>query len=260
MRKYIEEIKAKFQKDDTTLKGLLVEKKDLLPKHIAMIMDGNGRWAKKRGLPRMAGHKAGMQTVKQITRESSNLGIEFLTLYAFSTENWKRPDDEVSFLMRLPEEYLQSELNELIKNNVQVKMIGNATQLPDYTRKAIEVAVNETKHNNGMVLNFALNYGSRLEIIEAVKEIAVEVRNGLLDVEDVVEETLESKLMTNGLPDPDLLIRTSGEMRLSNFLLWQLAYTEFYFTETLWPDFSVTEYYRVIHNYMKRARRYGGLN
>ncbi len=259
MRKYWNAILSHFRKKDSSMKALLLEKKELIPKHVAMIMDGNGRWAKKRGFPRVAGHKAGMQTVKLMTETSAAIGVRYLTLYAFSTENWKRPEEEVSFLMKLPEEYLQTELSELIKNNVKVTMIGDPSQLPEYTRKAIKEAIEKTKNNTGMVLNFALNYGSRLEMIEAVKDIATEVKQNKLAVKDITETMLSDRLMTRELPDPDLLIRTSGELRLSNFLLWQLAYTEFYFSETLWPDFTVDEYYQAIHNYMTRARRYGGL-
>ncbi|OEH85848.1 isoprenyl transferase [Desulfuribacillus stibiiarsenatis] len=248
-----------LRKNNNVDKNIFSEKKELIPKHIAIIMDGNGRWANKRGLPRIAGHKAGMNVVKEITRESSNLGIQYLTLYAFSTENWKRPTDEVNFLMKLPEEYLQSELKDLVKNNVQVRMIGDIQQLPDFTRRAVEQAIEDTKGNTGLVLNFALNYGSRLEMLTAIKEIANDISNHKIKIDDITEASISSRLMTAGIPDPDLLIRTSGEIRLSNFLLWQLAYTEFYFSDTLWPDFSMDEYHMAIANYMKRARRYGGL-
>jgi undecaprenyl diphosphate synthase len=259
MKKLLDTIVSIFNNDKSSKRDLILERKDLIPRHIAIIMDGNGRWAKKRGFPRIAGHKAGMQTVKSITTVSSDIGIECLTLYAFSTENWKRPEDEVNFLMKLPEQYIQTELAELIKNNVKVTMIGDAKLLPVHTRNAIEDAMEQTKHNTGMILNFALNYGSRLEIIEAVKDIAADVQANRLEITDIDDQIFSNKLMTCKFPDPDLLIRTSGELRLSNFLLWQLAYTEFYFSETLWPDFSVDEYYLAIYNYMKRARRYGGL-
>jgi len=259
MKKLLDTIISIFNSNKSIKRDLILERKDLIPKHIAIIMDGNGRWAKKRGFPRVAGHKAGMQTVKSITTTSSEIGIQCLTLYAFSTENWKRPEDEVNFLMKLPEQYIQTELADLIKNNVKVTMIGDSKLLPIHTRKAIEDAMEQTKHNTGMILNFALNYGSRLEIIEAVKDIATDVQANRLQVADINEQIFSNKLMTYKYPDPDLLIRTSGELRLSNFLLWQLAYTEFYFSETLWPDFSVDEYYLAIYNYMKRARRYGGL-
>ncbi|WP_240675701.1 isoprenyl transferase [Ammoniphilus sp. CFH 90114] len=232
---------------------------DNIPKHIAIIMDGNGRWAKKRGLPRVAGHRAGMKTVKEITRAADDIGVKALTLYAFSTENWKRPKDEVEYLMRLPQEYLLTELKELIEQNVQVRMLGNKDQLPDYTIKAVLEAQEKTKNNTGLILNFALNYGSRDEMLHAIRCIADEVKKGNLDVEGITEKAMERHLFTVGLPDPDLLIRTSGEVRLSNFMLWQLAYSELYFSEVYWPDFNRDEFYKAIYEYQHRNRRYGGV-
>lgn len=234
-------------------------KKQSIPSHIAIIMDGNGRWAKKRALPRVAGHREGMKVVRKITKLANELGVKVLTLYAFSTENWKRPKTEVDFLMRLPEEYLNTFLPELIEENVQVKMIGYKENLPKYTINAIEKAMNSTKDNDGLVLNFALNYGSRAEIVDGVKRILKDYKNGIIS-EDLINEELFSKyLMTSGLGDPDLLIRTSGEIRLSNFMLWQLAYTEFWFTDVLWPDFNEEHFVEAIEVFQKRQRRFGGV-
>jgi undecaprenyl diphosphate synthase len=230
-----------------------------IPKHVAIIMDGNGRWAKKRALPRVAGHRAGMKTVKEITKAADDMGVEVLTLYAFSTENWKRPADEVEYLMRLPQEYLATELDELIERNVQIRILGYEQDLPDYTLKAVSDAQEKTRSNTGLILNFALNYGSRAEMITAVKEIAREVKEGTLDIEQIDDETFSSHLTTKGMPDPDLLIRTSGELRLSNFMLWQLAYSEFLFSDVYWPDFSRKDFYEAIKEYQQRNRRYGAL-
>lgn len=231
----------------------------VIPSHIAIIMDGNGRWAKKRSLPRVAGHHEGMKTVRKITRLSNNLGVDVLTLYAFSTENWKRPKIEVDFLMRLPEEFLNTFLPELVVENVKVEMMGDHTNLPAHTLKAISKAKEATKDNTGLILNFALNYGSRSEIVDSVKALAEQVAEGTLNPADITEAHISSGLMTKSLPEPDLLIRTSGEVRLSNFMLWQLAYTEFWFTDTLWPDFNEDSLIDAVENYQKRNRRYGGL-
>ncbi|MWC26533.1 isoprenyl transferase [Paenibacillus sp. MMS18-CY102] len=232
---------------------------DNVPKHVAIIMDGNGRWAKSRGLPRVAGHHTGMKVVKQITMAADRLGIQYLTLYAFSTENWKRPKAEVDFLMRLPQEFLSIELEELIANNVQVRMMGYREALPSHTIRALEEAIERTANNTGLILNFALNYGSRTEMTDAVKRIAEAVRDGELTPEQIDESTISERLFTNGLPDPDLLIRTSGELRLSNFMLWQLAYSEMWFTDVYWPEFSESHFHEAIAEYQRRARRYGGL-
>jgi undecaprenyl diphosphate synthase len=230
-----------------------------IPSHIAIIMDGNGRWAKKRGLPRVAGHREGMKTVKQITHAAHDLGVNILTLYAFSTENWKRPKQEVDYLMRLPQEFLLSELDELIEKNVRVRMIGEEHGLPDFTIRAIKEAAQKTASNTGLLLNFALNYGSRAEIVRTVQYFAEEVQSGRLSIEEIQDRLISSRLFTGGLPDPDLLIRTSGELRLSNFMLWQLAYTELWFTDVLWPDFSVSHFHEAIQEYQRRARRYGAV-
>lgn len=230
-----------------------------IPYHLAIIMDGNGRWAKKRGLPRIAGHREGMNVVKKITREASHLGIKVLTLYAFSTENWKRPKDEVDFLMKLPEQFLSSFLPELIEENVQVQLMGDAASLPQHTLQAVETAKKKTAENDGMILNFALNYGSRYEIIEAIKKVVNDSEQGKIDVDDIDDRLFSSYLFSQDIPDPDLLIRTSGEVRLSNFMLWQLAYTELWFTDVYWPDFTEATLHEGINAFQKRARRYGGV-
>lgn len=230
-----------------------------IPNHIAIIMDGNGRWAKKRALPRMAGHHEGMKVVRRVTKQANALGVNALTLYAFSTENWKRPKIEVDYLMKLPEEFLTTFLPELIEENVQVRVMGDKNRLPGHTLKAVNKAIEDTKSNDGLILNFALNYGSRTEIISAVQEIAKEVESGKLKKEDIDESIFSNYLMTQTLPDPDLLIRTSGEIRLSNFMLWQLAYTEFWFTDVLWPDFDEQCLLQAIHTYQQRGRRFGGV-
>ena len=238
-------------------KGLV--KDECIPSHIAIIMDGNGRWAKKRTMPRIKGHHEGMNTVKKITRYASKLGVKVLTLYAFSTENWKRPKTEVEFLMSLPGQFLNSFLPELMELNIRVEMIGDKTVLPIHTQKALDAAMDTTKDNDGLILNFAMNYGSRDEIVRAMKEMMAEVQAGTLTMEDITEERVTDYLMTAHLPEPDLLIRTSGEVRLSNFMLWQLAYTEFWFTDTLWPDFDEKCLQEAIEVYQNRNRRYGGL-
>lgn len=230
-----------------------------IPKHVAIIMDGNGRWAKKRALPRIAGHHEGMKTVRKITKLASRIGISALTLYAFSTENWKRPKTEVDYLMSLPEEFLGSFLPELIEENVKVNVIGDMDRLPVHTKQAVKRAIKDTKHNTGLILNFALNYGSRAEIINAIKQISTDVKNGVLDESEIDDRCFSQYLMTNGFNDPDLLIRTSGEIRLSNFMLWQLAYTELLFMDVLWPDFSDEHLLEAVESFQSRSRRYGGL-
>ncbi|WEK56158.1 MAG: isoprenyl transferase [Candidatus Cohnella colombiensis] len=230
-----------------------------IPEHVAIIMDGNGRWAKARGLPRIAGHHSGMKAIKRITKAADRIGVKVLTLYAFSTENWKRPKPEVEFLMKLPQEFLSLELDELVENNVQVKMMGNRDPLPNHTVIAVEEAVKRTQHNTGLILNFALNYGSRDEMVEVARELAKDAVSGKLDPDSITEQHFSNRLLSNGLPDPDLLIRTSGELRLSNFMLWQLAYSEFWFTDVYWPDFSEEHLMDAIREYQRRARRYGGI-
>ncbi len=231
-----------------------------IPTHVAIIMDGNGRWAKKRNMPRVKGHYEGMQTVKKITKYASKLGIQYLTLYAFSTENWARPKEEVSYLMDLPEKMFMSFMPELMENNVKVEVIGVVEKLPESTRKAVEDAIEQTKNNTGLKLVFALNYGSKDEIVTAVKRIAQGAANNEYKVEEIDEQLISDNLFTKDTPDPDLLIRTSGEQRISNFLLWQIAYSEFIFTKVAWPDFVEEEFYKALLEYQSRDRRFGGLN
>lgn len=234
-------------------------KLDNIPKHVAIIMDGNGRWASKKGLPRIAGHKEGMDVVQKIVRAAVKYDIKVLTLYAFSTENWRRPKSEVDYLMRLPKEFLHIYLPDMIRNNVKIETIGEFSALPPHTKKAIVYAKEKTAHNDGLLLNFALNYGSRYEITQAIKHVVRDVKAGKIEEEALDEELISTYMYTNGLDDPDLLIRTSGEQRLSNFLLWQLAYTEFWFTDTLWPDFNEEIFHQALLDYQSRKRRYGGI-
>lgn len=244
---------AAFLERMATVKGREV------PAHVAIIMDGNGRWAKQRKLPRIAGHHEGMKTVRKITRFANELGIQVLTLYAFSTENWKRPKMEIDFLMKLPVEFLSTYLPELIEKNVKVEMIGNLDSLPEHTKKAIHRAIKLTENNDGLILNFAMNYGSRHELVTSVKEIATEVANGTIAIDDIDDNLIQSHLMTAHLPEPDLLIRTSGEVRLSNFMLWQLAYAEFSFVRVLWPDFDEECLLSAIEEFQMRNRRFGSV-
>lgn len=230
-----------------------------IPKHIAVIMDGNGRWAKMRSLPRVAGHRAGMKTVKEIVKAADEIGVQVMTMYAFSTENWKRPAEEVDFLMRLPQEFLSTELDELIERNVKLSLVGGKEGLPSHTLQAMEQAEKKTKDNTGLQLNFALNYGGRTEIVKAVTELTQLVSEGKLSAAEITEEKISQHLYTHKNPDPDLLIRTSGEIRLSNFMLWQLAYTELWFTDVLWPDFNKEHFYQAIAEYQGRTRRYGAV-
>jgi len=224
-----------------------------IPEHVAIIMDGNGRWAKKRGLPRAAGHKIGIESVRDIVETCSQLGIKFLTLYTFSTENWKRPKDEVSTLMRLLLRSLKKEIDELNKNNVKLSAIGNIASLPVEVQDELNEAVAKTEKNNGLVLNLALSYSGRWEIMEAVKKIIA----GNLKADQIDEKSFSAFLTTKNIPDPDLLIRTSGEMRVSNFLLWQIAYAEIFISDILWPDFRRKYLYEAIKNFQKRERRFG---
>lgn len=232
---------------------------DNLPNHIAIIMDGNGRWAKKKLRPRNFGHQEGMKRVIEIVEASTKLGIEYLTLYAFSTENWKRPMNEIDGLMKILVIYIRNELDRLIKNNVKINILGDIAPFPSLAKDEVIRAIETTKHNNGMNLNIALNYGGRVDIIRGVKDILKDVEVGNIKVEDIDEESFSKYLYTRGQPDPDLLIRPSGEMRLSNFLLYQMAYTEFWFSDILWPDFKEENLYKAILDYQKRNRRYGGI-
>ena len=230
-----------------------------LPQHLAVIMDGNGRWAERRHLPRVAGHRAGVKAAREVIETCSRLNVPCLTLYAFSLENWRRPQAEVDFLMRLLREYLKRELPEIHKNNIRLLVIGRSGQLPEGVRKDIQDAMQLTARNTGMKLVVALNYGGRAELVDAFNTMLDHVRANGLSAFRADEQTISEHLYTAGLPDPDLLIRTSGEMRVSNFLLWQIAYAEIYVTETLWPDFSRARLLEALVDYQQRERRYGGL-
>ncbi|RKL66537.1 isoprenyl transferase [Salipaludibacillus neizhouensis] len=229
------------------------------PEHIAIIMDGNGRWAQKRGKPRVAGHKEGLSAVVKIVKAAAKCKVKILTLYTFSTENWKRPKSEIDFILRLPKEFLHFYLPDIISNNVRIKAIGNMEELPENTREAIQYAIDSTKDNDGLQLNIALNYGSRQEIVIGMKEMFADIRDSKLSLDKVDEQQFSGYLYTAGMTSPDLLIRTGGEKRLSNFLLWQMAYTEFLFTDVLWPDFSEKEFIHALEEYRHRKRRYGGI-
>ena len=230
-----------------------------LPRHVAIIMDGNGRWATRRGLPRVAGHREGVSTARTIIRAAGELGVSYLTLYAFSTENWSRPEAEVSMLMRLLEEAIHRELPELMERNVRLRVIGRGHGVPVPVRRGLDRVVEATRENTGLNLLMAFNYGGRDELIDAVRSIAGRVARGELQPEAITEADVSGALYTAGTPDPDLLIRTSGEMRVSNFLLWQIAYTELWITPTLWPDFQAPDLYRAIAEFQGRARRFGGV-
>lgn len=232
-------------------------KKELLPKHVAVIMDGNGRWAKRRGLPRIMGHKRGVDILKDLLRCCQDWGIKALTVYAFSTENWGRPQEEVEFLMTLFQRVLRQELREMLEENVKISFVGNLLALPNALQAEINKSIEETKNNHGIKFNVATNYGGREEIIQACRAIAEKVDKGLLQPDEINQAVFEHHLYTTGNCDPDLIIRTSGEMRLSNFLLWQSAYSEIYFTDTLWPDFDRNEFKKALFAYQQRERRFG---
>ena len=240
-----------------------MEEKRIMPKHIAIIMDGNGRWAERNKVNRLQGHNQGMLTMKEIIKRSSVLGIKYLTVYAFSTENWKRSQEEVGGIFKLLVKFVASELKELNDNNVRVHILGDYTEkVPKDAVDSIKKALETTKDNTGLQFNIALNYGSRMEIVRGIKDIAKKIKNEELDIDSIDEELVSRTLYTgdeNGnIPDPELIIRTSGEERLSNFLLWQAAYSEFFFTDTLWPDFTPEEYENIIDEFLKRDRRFGG--
>jgi len=228
-----------------------------IPNHIAIIMDGNGRWAKERMLPRSMGHKAGVETIRRILKEATRLGVKNLTLYAFSTENWGRPKDEVGALMKLLVTYLRKELDECHKNGVRMNVFGDTTQLPKECQEALDDALETTKNNTRINLNFALNYGGRDEIIRAIKLMYSDINKNIIKEEDINSELIENYLYTKGIPDPDLIIRPSGEQRLSNFLLWQCAYSEFWYSDINWPDFKEEDLRRAISDYQNRDRRFG---
>ena len=231
---------------------------DKIPAHIAIIMDGNGRWAKSRFMPRTYGHKVGVETIRKVVKECSRLGVKYLTLYAFSTENWKRPKEEVSALMGLLVKYLRNELEEL-HNNVKILTIGDISKLPQACIEELDHAKEKTKDNTGLVMSLALNYGGRNDLVNAVKNISQEVVDGKISVDDIGDDLISSHLSTKESPDPDLVVRTSGEQRLSNFLLWELAYSEFYFADIHWPDFDEKELQKAIFAYQSRDRRFGGI-
>jgi len=246
----------------TVKKDALLKKhhlKPVLPKHVAIIMDGNGRWAKKRHLPRIAGHRAGAHSIRELVRLAGELGIEALTLYAFSTENWKRPRQEVRLLMQLLKQYLRQEVKELLQNNVRLQTIGQAEDLPAEIQQELKRSIKATAHCTGLTLVLALSYSGRADITSAVKRIAGEVKKGKLNPNAINEKTITSALSTAQLPEVDFLIRTSGEMRVSNFLLWELAYSEFYITKTLWPDFKTKYFITALKDFQSRQRRFGGV-
>jgi len=230
-----------------------------VPNHVAIILDGNGRWAKSKGMPRNYGHKAGSKNVEDMCEIIYNRGVQYFTVYAFSTENWNRPDSEVSALMTLLRNYMKTSIKRANKNNMRVRVIGDKSRLDPDLQESIEKLENETSQNTGLQFTIAINYGSRDEMLRGVKKIAEKLSKGEIKTDDITEEMITAQLDTWELPDPDLLIRTSGEQRLSNFLLWQLAYSEFYFTEKHWPDFDAEELERAIESYNKRDRRYGGI-
>lgn len=228
-----------------------------IPQHVAIIMDGNGRWARQKALARIGGHEEGVKRVEDIITAAPKYGVKYLTLYAFSKENWQRPKHEVDFLMRLLSDYLDKKRADLKKNNIKFQAIGRIGDLPEEIQKKIAINVEESKSHTGLVVTFAFSYSSRIEIIDACQEIAREVAAGKLKLDAITEDTISNHLYTAGLPDPDLLIRTSGEMRISNFLLWQISYSELYFTEKMWPEFTPGEFEKAIQEYQKRERRFG---
>lgn len=231
--------------------------KNRLPVHVAVIMDGNGRWAKQRGLDRSEGHVEGVNTVRRITEIASEVGVKYLTLYTFSTENWNRPKDEVDALMNLIVVAIERETPDLIKNNVRLSMIGDSSRMPEFAVNRLNACIQDTSHCNGLNLVLALSYSSRQELVSAVKSIAEQAKNGTLSIDDINEEAISNSLYTSNMPDPDLLIRTAGDLRISNYLLWQIAYAELYFTDKFWPDFSKDDFCQAIIDFQSRERRFG---
>lgn len=229
----------------------------VLPRHVAVIMDGNGRWAKARNLPRVEGHRQGAESVRAIVKTAGEIGIKYLTLYAFSVENWNRPKDEVDMLMKYLARYLKNEAAELDRSNVRLEIIGQIYRLPEAVQEQLKKTIAMLSRNNGLTLVLALSYSGRSEIVNAVRSIAAQVKQGRMDPEEITEQTVSQHLYTSNIPDPDLLIRTSGEMRVSNFLLWQISYSEFVVTSTLWPDFRKAEFFAALEAYAKRHRRFG---
>ena len=238
---------------------LSAEARASLPQHVAVIMDGNGRWAKQHGLPRVEGHRRGADSAREIIRTAGELGIKYLTLYAFSAENWNRPKDEVEALMKYLVHYLKTETPELNKSNVHLEVIGQIYRLPENVQEHLKKSIATLSKNNGLTLVMALSYGSRIEIVDAVRRISEEVKRGKLDPADINENVISDHLWTRNIPDPDLLVRTSGEMRVSNFLLWQISYAELVITPTLWPDFKKPQFFAALEEYARRNRRFGGV-
>lgn len=232
--------------------------KNKLPQHLAIIMDGNGRWAEKKGLPRSAGHREGTKTVRRVITSCLNFNIPILTLFAFSTENWKRPKNEINYLIKLFERVLNKEKENFIKNNIKINFIGRLNELPNSLNKTMNVLSKSTRKNNKLILNIAINYGGRAEIVDAFKSIALKIVENKINIKEINENIIRDNLYTHNLPDPDLLIRTAGEMRISNFMIWQVAYTEFWVTPIFWPDFSENNLIEAIVNFQKRVRKYGG--
>ncbi len=241
---------------DISIENIL---KDEVPNHIAIIMDGNGRWAEKRGLSRSNGHREGMERVIEIVKSSVNIGVKHLSLFAFSTENWKRPKKEISAIMNLLVVFIDRQLKRLVENDIKLNIMGDISELPEKSRKAVEIAVKKTNNNKKMILNIALNYGGQNEIVYSIKKIFKDIEKGIITIDEINEKKVYDYLYTKGQPDPDLLIRPSGELRISNFMIYQIAYTEFYFSDVLWPDFVEEEYYKAILDYQKRNRRFGGI-
>jgi undecaprenyl diphosphate synthase len=250
--------KTEKQSDENLQENL--KKSGEIPRHIAIIMDGNGRWARKRGLPRVAGHKRGVETVRDIVEACAQVGVKFLTLYTFSTENWKRPKDEVSTLMRLLLKSLKDRADELNENNIKLTTIGDVNAFPEVVQKRLYEDIERTKNNKRMTLNLALSYSGRWELLEAIKNIGRQIEQGKLNIDQINEQLVSESLTTKNIPDPDLLIRTSGEFRVSNFLLWQIAYTEFFITDVYWPDFSRKHLYEAIKDFQGRERRFGKIS
>ncbi|MBL9127074.1 MAG: isoprenyl transferase [Verrucomicrobiales bacterium] len=238
---------------------LTAEARANLPRHVAIIMDGNGRWAKKRGLPRVEGHRQGAESVRTLVRAAGEVGLRYLSLYAFSVENWNRPKDEVDTLMKYLARYLKNEIGELDRNNVRLEAIGQIWRLPEFVQEQLRKTRAALAKNNGLTLILCLSYGGRTEIVDAVREIAAQAKAGCIDPAEINERTVAEHLYTRNWPDPDLLIRTSGELRISNFLLWQISYAEFVVTDTLWPEFRKPQFYAALEEYTRRHRRFGGL-
>ncbi|MGC8989717.1 MAG: isoprenyl transferase [Verrucomicrobiia bacterium] len=238
---------------------LSAEARAALPTHVAIIMDGNGRWAKQRHLPRVEGHRHGVESVRAVVRAAGELGIKYLTLYAFSVENWNRPKDEVDTLMRYLARYLKTEIDELQRNNVRLEVIGQVYRLPEFVQEQLANTRQALARNNGLTLILALSYGGRTEIVEAVRQIAAKAKAGQIEPEEINEQVISQHLYTRHYPDPDLLIRTSGELRVSNFLLWQISYAEFVVTPTLWPDFRKAQFFAALEEYARRHRRFGAV-